>query len=104
VARQLDAYRPDMVTRRGVRPGPQTLADLRTAIDEARKELAAARQLDGVDRGQLVASQRRLLVALSNFIEALTAGGLAPHWQLRAEVDLLRGLTAGSERKYRQNT
>lgn len=91
-----------MVAERVVRPGRQTLADLRTAIDEARRELAAARQLDGVDRSQLAAAQRRLLSALSKFIEALDAGGLSPHWRLRAEVDLLRGLTAGSERQYRR--
>jgi hypothetical protein len=86
-----------MGAQRVVRPGPQTLADLRTAIDEARRELAAARQLDGVERKQLAASQRHLLSALERFIEAITAGGLSPHWQLRAEVDLLRGLTAGGE-------
>ena len=102
MARHAGNYRSGMVAQRDRRPGPQTLADLRAVVDEARKGLATARRLDGGERGQMVDSQRRLLSALENFIRALDVAGHAPQ-HLRAEVDLLRGLTAASNRPYQRN-
>ncbi len=69
------------------------MAQLRAAVQQARDELAEARRLDGIDRSQLITAQRRLLRVLDSYIRVLDAAGLAPHRQLRIEVDLLRGIT-----------
>jgi len=69
------------------------MAQLRAAVQQARDEVAEARRLDGIDRSQLIAAQRRLLGVLDTYIRVLDAAGLAPHRQLRIEVDLLRGIT-----------
>jgi hypothetical protein len=71
----------------------RTIAQLRLAVQQAREDLLVARRLDGIDRHQLTAAQRHLLSILEVYLEALEAAGLAARWQLRAEVELLRGIT-----------
>jgi hypothetical protein len=70
-----------------------TIAQLRLAVQQAREDVLVARRLDGIDRHQLTSAQRHLLSILEVYLAALDAAGLAPHWQLRTEVHLLRGVT-----------
>ena len=83
-----------------VRPGPRTVAYLWSAVEHAREEVGVARQLDGIDRSRLVAAQRNLLLALETFMRALEAAGLEPHRQLRAEAELLQGVTTAPRRAH----
>ena len=75
-----------------------TIAQLRVAVQQAREDVLMARRLDGIDRHQLTAAQRHLLSILEVYLAALDAAGLAPHWQLRTEVHLLRGITTATPR------
>jgi hypothetical protein len=76
------------------------MALLRRAVEDARADVAATRRLDGLNRGRLVDSQRHLLSTLEVYVEALEAAGLAPHWHMRAEVELLRGITADTRKPF----
>ena len=84
-----------MTVERVVRPGPRALGQLRLVLDAAREDVLEARQKDNTNRSGLLRAQRHLLDALETYARALDAAGLAPHPQLRAEVELLRSVTAG---------
>lgn len=81
-----------MVAERVVRPGHEALGQLRLMVEAAREDVAASRQ-DNTNRSRLVRSQRHLLSTLETYARALEAAGLAPHPQLRAEIDLLRSVS-----------
>lgn len=83
-----------MTVERVVRPSPQLLGQLRLVLDAAREDVLENRQKDNTNRSGLLRAQRHLLAALEAYVRALEAAGLAPHPQLRAEVDLLRSVTA----------
>ncbi|GAB6984097.1 hypothetical protein [Nocardioides pyridinolyticus] len=85
-----------MTVERVVRPDRRAFGQLRIVIDAAREDVSAYRQADNTNRFGLVRAQRHLLAALETYVRALEAAGLAPHPQLRAEVDLLRSVTAAS--------
>ena len=65
-------------------------------IDAAREDVLANRQADNTNRFGLLRAQRHLLAALETYVRALEAAGLAPHPQLRAEIDLLRSVTSAA--------
>jgi hypothetical protein len=79
-------------------PDPRRIALLRLAVQQARDGVSVARRLDGIERHQLATAQRHLLGVLEVYVEALEAAGLAAHWQLRTEMDLLRGVIDASPR------
>lgn len=85
-----------MTVERVVRPGPRAFAQLRLVVDAARQDVLTNRQADNTNRSGLLRAQRHLLAALETYSRALEAAGLSPHPQLRAEVELLRSVTAPS--------
>lgn len=85
-----------MTVERAVRPDHRAFSQLRTVVDAAREEVLANRQGNNTNRFRLLRAQRHLLAALEIYVRALEAAGLAPHPQLRAEVELLRSVTAAS--------
>jgi hypothetical protein len=94
-----------MTEPRLVRPTRQAMACLKGAVDEARADLAASRGALGGERNRLVLAQHRLLTALEQYVQGLEAAGCRPHWQLRGEIALLRGVIEGDgpgRRRYRR--
>lgn len=85
-----------MTAERVVRPGPRSLGQLRVLLDAAREDVLEHRRKDNSNRSGLLRAQRHLLAALEAYTRALDAAGLAPHPQLRAEIELLRSVTAPS--------
>ena len=85
-----------MTVERVVRPGPRAFGQLRLVIDAAREDVLANRQENNSNRFGLLRAQRHLLAALQTYVRALDAAGMAPHPQLRAEIELLRSVTEAS--------